>query len=100
MPATMPQSNDMRRGAKWMRPKDDRILEALRDEGNLSPFAISREGKVARVDTTPSYASERCRKLLKYGMVEEIDRALYAITDRGRAYLDEELDASTLSPDE
>lgn len=75
---------------------DNRLLEVLRDEGNLTPFALSNEGKTARVDTTKEYASERCRVLYRYGLVDEIDYGLYAITEQGIAYLDEELDASTL----
>lgn len=93
----MPQPDDMRQPADWMRPMDDRILEALREAGNLTPLALSREGLVPRVDTTRHYVSERCADLLRYGLVARAEKGLFAITDDGRAYLDEELDASTLS---
>ena len=96
MSASAANQREMRRPARWMRPMDDRILEALRESGNLTPFGLSKEGYVPRVDTTPSYTSERCRELLKYGLVMIVDKNLYAITDRGCAYLDENLDASTL----
>ena len=75
---------------------DNRLLETLRELGNLSPIALSNEGMVSRVDTTAKYAGERCKVLARYGLVEYVDSALYRITDEGRAYLDEELDASTL----
>lgn len=92
----MASKDEMRQPADWMRPMDDRILEGFREFGNMTPFALSKEGHEARLDTTRHYIAERCRALVKYGMIEQIDRGLYAITDEGRAYLDEELDASTL----
>lgn len=96
MATAMPQPNDMRQPADWMRPMDDRILEALREDGNLTPLALSREGLVPRVDTTRQYISERGYDLLRFGLIARVDKGLFAITDKGRAYLDEELDASTL----
>lgn len=86
----------MRQSADWMVPIDDRILEAIRDYGNLTPRAVSREGDTPRVDIGRKYAGERCRELARYGLLERIDRGLFGITDEGRAYLGEELDASTL----
>ena len=93
--ATAP-SADMRKRAEWMVPKDDPILETLRDRGNLSPLAISRDGRVPRADVGKQWASDRCRAMWKHGMVVMIDEGLYAISEDGLAYLDEELDASTL----
>lgn len=83
----------MREPAEWMVPTDDRILELLRSEGNLTPDAIESFG-----GTSADHASRRCKKLAKYGLVEQIGRGLYRITDKGEAYLDEELDASELEP--
>ena len=94
----MASSDEMRQPADWMRPMDDRILEVFREQGNMTPFALSREGHEPRVDTTRHYTAERCRELVRYGMIRQLDRGLYQITDTGRAYLDEELDASTLDP--
>jgi len=79
---------------------DDRILEVIRDEGNMTPLALSREGEVERLDIGRKYAGIRCRELSRYGLLERVDRGLYRITDAGEAYLDEELDASTLEADE
>jgi Mn-dependent DtxR family transcriptional regulator len=76
-----------------MRPIDERILETMRDEGNLTPRAV------ADFDvTSQSHASDRLSQLAKYGLVEKISRGLYRLTDEGRAFLDEDLDASTLDP--
>ena len=94
----MAPSDGMREPADWMRPMDDRILEAFREYGNMSPLALSKEGHEPRVDTTRHYIAERCRELLRYGMIDQIDRGLYSINEAGLAYLDEELDASTLDP--
>ncbi len=89
----------MRRDADWMRqPTDDRILEVLREEGNMTPRAVSKEGEVARVDVSRDYAGDRLRELRRYGLIERVDRGLYRLTDNGEAYLDEELDASELEP--
>jgi Mn-dependent DtxR family transcriptional regulator len=88
----------MRKRADWMTKSDDAILEVLRDEGNLTPLAASKDGQVARVNIGRKYAGQRLRNLVKYGLVEYVDEGLYRLTDDGRAYLDEELDASTLDP--
>ena len=93
-------SGEMRKQGDWMMPPDDRLLETLRDEGNLTPFAISKEGEVFRVDISRKYAGVRLRALTRAGLVESVDRGLYRLSDKGRAYLDEEFDASTVSPDD
>lgn len=83
----------MRQPAEWMTPSDDRILELIREHGNLTPKAIEHFGGPVR-----QHASRRCSKLADYGLLNQIYRGLYGITDQGEAYLDEELDASTLEP--
>ncbi|OYR51531.1 PhiH1 repressor [Halorubrum sp. Ea1] len=78
-----------------MRPVDERILEHLRDEGNLTPQAISNLGVCTR-----SHASVRLSTLARYGLTERVAdvEGLYRLTNDGRAYLDEELDAAELEP--
>jgi hypothetical protein len=95
-----PASEDqMRKDAEWMsQPADDRILEVIREEGNMTPLALSRDGQKARIDIGRKWAGERCRKLASYGLLFYVDKGLFGITDEGRAYLDEELDASELEP--
>jgi len=83
----------MRDSAEWMTPSDDRILELIREYGNLTPIAISEKGGPSR-----QYSSTRCKELSKYGLLKQVHRGLYGITDDGRAYLDEDLDAGELSP--
>lgn len=83
----------VRQRADWMRPVDGRIMEAIRDEGNLTPQALDNFDVCSR-----SHASVRLSKLAKYGLVERIAQGLYRLTDDGRAFLDEELDAGELEP--
>ncbi|WP_459191977.1 PhiH1 repressor [Halosimplex sp. J119] len=84
----------MRKDADWMVPTDDRILELIREYGNLTPTAIEDLG-----GPSAGHARNRCPVLAKYGLLHRISRGLYGITDEGLAYLDEELDASTLEAD-
>lgn len=81
----------VRRDAEWMVRVDDRVLESLRDYGNLTPAAIEALGV-----TTSNHASRRCAELARYGLLNLVVPGLYTLSDKGRAYLDEELDASTL----
>lgn len=85
-------SEDVRQRADWMVPVDERILEAMEQEGNLSPLALEEPLDV----TSKSHASDRLSLLTRYGLVERFARGLYRITDEGEAFLQGELDASTL----
>jgi Mn-dependent DtxR family transcriptional regulator len=76
-----------------MVPSDNAILELLREHGNLTPQAVEDFG-----GPSAGHAQDRLPELAKYGLVVRISRGLYRITDDGRAYLDEDLDASTLDP--
>jgi len=75
-----------------MRPVDEHIMEVMRDEGNMTPQALD-EFDVAAAN----YARDRLSELTRYGLVERLSRGLYRLTDEGRSFLDEELDASDLS---
>jgi predicted transcriptional regulator of viral defense system len=76
-----------------MVPSDDRILELLREHGNLTPQAVDDFG-----GPSAGHAQDRLPELTEYGLTERISRGLYRISDEGVAYLDEELDASELEP--
>lgn len=82
-----------RKRADWMKPVDDKIMEKLRDEVNLSPKALYDLGVASQ-----NYAGDRCRVLARYGLVENWSSGLYRLTDEGHQYLDEQLDASELQP--
>lgn len=83
--------DDMRQPAEWMVPSDDRILELLHEEGNLTPRAVEDFG-----GPVSGHASDRLPVLTEAGLVTKISHGLYRITDDGVAYLDGELDASVL----
>ncbi|AFZ71435.1 IclR helix-turn-helix domain-containing protein [Natronobacterium gregoryi] len=69
---------------------DDRILEIIREED------AGRVGDLAERDgiriSQPS-VSRRCQKLAEHGLLRPLGNGVYTITDRGKAYLDEEYDA-------
>lgn len=91
MSSTVPPSGVARQRAEWMRPKDEHILEVMRDEGNMTPGALEE------LDVTvANYASNRLSKMANYGLVERVAHGLYRITDKGEAFLDEELQAGEL----
>ena len=94
MSFTARQCDVVRQRAEWMRPVDEHILETMRDEGNMTPDALENTFDV----TVANYASNRLSELAKYGLVERLGTGLYRLTDDGRAFLDEELDASALAP--
>lgn len=75
-----------------MVPSDDTILELIREHGNLTPRAIEDLG-----GPTAGHARDRCPKLAEHGLLERISRGLYGLTEEGEAYLNEELDVSSLS---
>lgn len=77
----------MRKSADWMVPSDDRILELIREHGNLTPQAIEELG-----GPTAGHARNRCPKLADHGLLERISRGLYGLTEDGEAYLNEDLD--------
>jgi len=95
MSSTAQSTAVVRKRAEWMRPIDERILETMRDEGNMTPRALDDFGV-----TSQGHANDRLSELAQYGLAERISRGLYRLTDDGRAFLDEELDASTLEPRE
>jgi len=71
---------------------DDRILETLEEaELILSPRVLA-----VNTDYTRQYVSERLAPLLDAKLVKKYDEGLYEITDRGRAYLEGDLDAEDL----
>lgn len=85
-------SDVMRMRADWMRAVDDPILEYLRDEGAGTPKSIADV-----LGKNNNYIGDRCRVLTDYGLLRRPSRGLYLLTDEGRQYLDEELDASQLA---
>ncbi|QRY25539.1 winged helix-turn-helix domain-containing protein [Halobacterium sp. BOL4-2] len=74
--------------ASWMTPVDRDILEQLQNKGAeeliLNPTAIA-----ANIDWGSQTVREHMMVLREYGLVEyfDEDRALYQLSERGRAWL-------------
>lgn len=83
-----------RKRAEWLNPVDERILETLEVEGNLTPGALDEVYNVA----SASHASDRLSLLTEYGLTERIHRGLYRLTEDGQAFLDGDLDTRDLEP--
>ncbi len=86
----------MRRPADWMtNSADDRILEYLRDSDHAPPKEIADTARFH-----PEYIGERCRKLRDHGLLQNLGRGLYRITDLGERYLSGDAGPSELDTDE
>ena len=83
----------MRKSADWMTIWDDRILEAIREEGSGSPTPLSEH---SYIHVQKSHISQRLKKLAEYGLLEHLGNGVYVITSDGEQYLDEKLDATEL----
>jgi DNA-binding transcriptional ArsR family regulator len=83
--------------ASWMTPADRAILERLLNQGNdelvLTPALIAENTDYARTTVR-----EHLKILREKGMVEyyDEDRAIYRLSSEGRAYLNGELDVSSI----
>lgn len=76
---------------------DDRILEYLSEHETGTPKKMADSGNVR---FSRSYITQRCKKLLDFGLIRHLGNGVYIITDEGQQYLDGELDAAELEPDE
>lgn len=79
----------VRQPASWMQlPIDDRILESLDSSSMiLSPSVIA-----INIDKSRDEVNRRLSTLVDYGLVTRVQRGYYKITDRGRQYLEGDLD--------
>jgi hypothetical protein len=94
MGSTVEDAYVVRKRADWMTRVDEEILETMRDEGNMTPQVLEERYDI----TAANYARDRMTEMARYGLVEKLGRGLYRLTDDGRAFLDEEFDASELEP--
>jgi len=80
----------------WMVLADDRILEYLSEVETATPGEMVKSGFVRYSN---GYVSERCQKMSEKGLVNNLGRGVYAITERGEQYLRGEIDTSEDVPD-
>ncbi|APX00100.1 transcriptional regulator [Halobiforma lacisalsi AJ5] len=77
-------------------PTDERILEALHSSGMvLSPAVISKN-----IDRSREEVTRRLSVLVEYGLVTRVERGYYEISKFGEQYLEGNLNASELDPDD
>lgn len=76
---------------------DDRILEYLHDEETATPSEMAKAGFVRY---TSSYISKRCMKLVEHGLIRNLGRGVYTITERGEKYLKGEIDTAEDAQDD
>jgi len=87
----------MRLSADWMVTADDRILEYLSEHETGTPKRMADSGYVR---FSRSYVTQRCKKLVDYGLLRHLGNGVYVITEEGKQYLEGELDAADLEPDD
>lgn len=75
-----------------MTSADTHILEMLQHTDMILPPIVFAKN----LDYSQNYMTRRCRKLYRAGLVDRVERGYYAISDKGRAYLDGDLDAEDL----
>lgn len=86
----------MRKSGRWMVLVDDRILEALNEEGFMTPSDLS---DLEALRYSAQHIGDRCRTLAKHGLVENVGNGVYRITERGQSYLRGEINTSDDSQD-
>lgn len=86
----------MRFDADWMSRADDRILEHLSEVGPDTPMEMAESG---RVRFSRQHVNQRCKKLVRYGLLVHLGNGVYDVTREGERYLAGDLDASELEPE-
>jgi len=76
---------------------DDRILEYLREFDTGTPTQMADSGFVRY---KRPYINQRLLKLVDHGLAVNVGNGVYQITERGKAYLDGELDTAEDRPDD
>jgi len=72
---------------------DDRLLEWADSHDSVSAPDV-KDTDYFRI--TRPHISRRLRKLADHGLLKDLGNGVYIITDEGEAYLEGDLDASTL----
>ena len=72
---------------------DERILEYIREHESGAPKEMEDSGYVRY---SRQYISQRCKKLVDYGLLKHLGNGVYIITETGRQYLEGKVDAEEL----
>ena len=76
---------------------DDRLLEYIAKHETATPTEMA-ESDLVRFKRV--HLQRRCQKLYQYGLVRQVGNGVYMLSEQGQQYLDGELDAAELKPDE
>lgn len=76
---------------------DERILEALEENESGTPSTLSQDEYVR---FSRPHIHQRLKRLEQHDLVRFLGNGVYILTEEGRSYLDGELDAATLKPDD
>ncbi|AFO57922.1 MULTISPECIES: helix-turn-helix transcriptional regulator [unclassified Natrinema] len=89
----------MRPLVSWMTKSDPAILEVFEEAGIAIPPAVAEYNLVG---VSKSTVKRRLPVLVDHGLLKKVDedRGYYRITERGRQYLEGELDAEDLELNE
>lgn len=87
----------MRLSGDFMVICDERILEYLSENETGTPKQMADSGLVR---FSRSYITQRAKVLLNHGMLRHLGNGVYTLTEEGQQYLDGELDAAELEPDD
>lgn len=87
--------------ASWMTPVDRDILELLRN-GERQELVLTPSVIAANTDWKRQTVREHLLLLAEHGLVEYFDesRALYQLSDRGRAYVTGQIGPAELEADD
>ena len=87
--------------ADWMTPVDRDILEILYNEGGPHELVLSPRIIAENTDWSRQTVRDHLMTLRDHSLVEYYDETggIYQLSDRGRAYLEGDLEAADLEPD-
>lgn len=79
---------------------DERILEYLSENAPRQPKLLADELSELGLEYNDKYIGRRCLKLAEYGLTRNLGNGIYTITEQGEQYLDGDLRAGELEPQE
>ena len=82
---TYPTSNRTR--PDWMSALDERILELIAIEGNMTPLALSADDVPPRLHTDRAVVAERCSDLCDRGYLVQLCEEIYTLTPTAERFL-------------
>jgi predicted transcriptional regulator len=91
----------MRKPAEWMtNSADDRILEFLADNKTEEPVGVAPTEIADAVGYGRQHIGRRCRALADQGLLLNLGRGSYRITELGEGYLSGDVDPDELDSEE